>query len=98
MNKCFIQFWAESEINKPIRFDGCSFHLNETDYKEYLESIYLKRDNFVPDIYDRKFGEVMECFIDDDMFDELKNKKSIKITESSKNNLLKSEKIIFKPI
>lgn len=99
MNKIILQLWEESERGWGIRPDGCSIHIDSKERKKFLSKIYKKREIElnVPDEYDRIVGEEIEAFVNDNIYEKVKNKKSIKLSEIELNNLIKLEEIIFKP-
>lgn len=94
MNKCIFQFWEQSNVNGDIYPSGCSLHINFKSYIEYIKNI--TRDNTVPILYDRIFMDPIECFVDDILFDKLKEQKNIRLKENEKNNLISLEELIFK--
>jgi len=97
MNKCLFQLWEESERGWGVRPDGCSIHLDESEYRKYISSIYESRkDDHVPDEYDRIVGKNIECFISDTLYDKLVESGSLRLLESEKNNLISMQEIIFK--
>ena len=98
MNKCFFQKWEESERGWGVRPDGCSIHLDTDSYKKYLNGIYVVRQNesIIPNEYDRIVGDLIDCFISDDLFSNLIQNKSIRLMEYEMNNLISLEEIIFK--
>jgi hypothetical protein len=98
MNKCILQIWEESERGWGTRPAGCSVHLDENEHKSYLELIYSKRDDIVPNEYDRVVGGPIVCFVSDFFYEEIKLNKTIRLMENEKNNLIKMEDIIFNVI
>jgi hypothetical protein len=87
--KAFIQFWEESELGCGVRPDGCSLHLEEIHYKKFIKSVYSKRDNVVPNEYDRIKGDLLEVEISKSLFDELLlNDGSLRLPQHSTNNLI----------
>ena len=96
MNKCLLQLWEEAEKGKEINSDGCSIHIDYLSLENYIKDIYKGRDiNNVPDRYDRKVGNHLICFISDNLYEKLLIKKSIKLFEVEKNNLISTEEIII---
>lgn len=96
MNKVILQLWEESNTKEGFLSDGCSLHLNVKERDIYVSDIYNSRDNsIIPNEYDRTVGEWIEVFVEDKIFSMIIEEKSIKINESSFQNLLKFEEIIF---
>ena len=96
MNKCYLQRWEESERNIGLRNDGASLHLNIDSHKDYLDFLSKERGEEVPQIYSFVSGPPVEVFIEDDLYKELSEKKTIKLFEFELNNLLKLEEITLK--
>lgn len=96
MNKVILQLWEESNSNLGFLSDGCSLHLSLSYRDNYVKSIYKDRSEEVPDKYDRIVGESVEVFISDNLYDMLlRDGGDIKIPESSFQNLIKFEDIIY---
>lgn len=95
MNKVFLQLWEESNIKDGFLSDGCSLHVNSEQRDLYVSSIYADRDISVPEKYDRVVGECIEVFVTDKLYQMVENDKSVKLSESSFQNLLKFEEIIY---
>ena len=96
MNKVILQLWEESNSKDQFLSNGCSLHLNVKERDIYLSSIYNNRDNStIPNKYDRIIGECVEVFVEDKIFNMILERNSVKINESSFQNLLKFEEIIF---
>ena len=96
MNKVNLQLWEESERGWGVRPDGCSLHIDLVERDKYVKSIYDERGDEVPYEYDRIVGGVISVFIDDDLFKSIKEKKSIRIPQSSLNNLISLNELIVK--
>jgi len=96
MNKCYLQRWEESERGWGVRPDGCSIHLDEFQHDLYVQNVYKKRPDEVPDEYDRVCGRVIEAFVSDEIFEKVQERKNIRIFESQLNNMVKTEDIILK--
>ena len=98
MNRIILQLWEESERGWGIRPDGCSIHMDSKERKDFLDKIYQERENdtHIPDEYDRIVGGEVEAFVDDVIYEKIKEKKSIKLSEIELNNLVEFEQIIFK--
>jgi hypothetical protein len=96
MNKVILQLWEESNSKDQFLSNGCSLHLNVKEREIYVSSIYNTRDNSnIPNKYDRIIGECVEVFVEDKIFNMILEGNSVKINESSFQNLLKFEEIIF---
>jgi hypothetical protein len=96
MNKVFLQIWEETERSWGIRPDGCSIHIDSDSHKKYIDNIYSNRGDNVPDIYERINGDVIIAFVEDGLYKELIEKKSIRILEHEFNNLTSMEELIIK--
>ena len=96
MNKVNLQLWEESERGWGVRPDGCSLHIDLIERDKYIKSIYDERGDEVPYEYDRIVGGAISVFIDDDLFKSIKEKKSIRIPQSSLNNLISLNELIIK--
>lgn len=96
MNKVNLQLWEESERGWGVRPDGCSLHIDLFERDKYIKSIYDERGDEVPCEYDRIVGGSVSVFIDDDLFKSIKEKKSIRIPQSSLNNLISLNELIVK--
>jgi hypothetical protein len=97
MNKCVFQFWEESDKNKGVTPDGCSIHIDLDERERFLNDFYNRLSNKVPNEYERILGKEIYCFVSDEIYDRLVEKKSIKLLEVEKNNLISLQEIIFKP-
>jgi hypothetical protein len=95
MNKVFLQLWEESNNKEIFLSDGCSLHIDLEERNRYISSIYKDRDDNIPDQYDRIVGDEIVVFVDDKIFDLIENEKTVKLNETSFQNLLKFEEIIF---
>lgn len=97
MNRVYMQVWELSRKGLDILPDGVSLHLTKEEHQKYVDSVYLSRKGTqTPDEYDRVVGGLIETFIEDDAFEDLKTKGSIRLSEVEKNNLLKLEELITK--
>lgn len=95
MNNILLQFWEESEKGWGTRPDGASIHIDNNYYLSYVNDIYNKRGDIVPDEYDRVVGSVIEVKAKDNIFNLLESSKSIRIPQYQLNNLLKIGDIII---
>jgi hypothetical protein len=67
MNKVVFQLWEELERGENIKNDGCSLHINSTERDIFVKSFYEKRNNSIPDEYEKSSGSFIEAFIDDSL-------------------------------
>lgn len=95
MNKVFLQLWEESNINQEFLSDGCSLHIDLSQRKNYIDSIYSLRGSEFSEKHDRTVGDYIEVFVTDKLYEMIESEKSIKLPESSFQNLLKFEDIIY---
>ena len=96
MNKVTLQLWEESERGWGVRPDGCSLHIDSIERDVYLKSVYDSRGDEVPYEYDRIVGNSVSAFIDDDLFKSIMEEKSVRISQSSFNNLISLNELIIK--
>ena len=96
MNKVVLQLWEESERGFGTRPDGCSIHIDSDNRNNYIKSIYDSRGDKVPNTYDKIIGSELEAFIDDELFKNLNDEKSLRLIEPELNNLIKFEELIIK--
>jgi hypothetical protein len=96
MNKVLLQLWEESTIDNYVS-DGCSIHLNKDEYIKYVENIYSKRNNNItPSNFECVVGDSIYVFIEDNLFEMLKNVKNIRLSQIEMRNLINIEEIILK--
>lgn len=96
MNKVILQIWEESDIRFGIMKDGCSLHIDGNERDQYVFSVYSKRDeSSIPDKYERVVGEPVEVFVEDNIWQIILLKKTIKLSEDSFQNLYKFGEILF---
>jgi hypothetical protein len=96
MNKVFLQLWEESNKKEGFLSDGCSLHLSLDERNKYVSDVYSKRDtSLVPDEYDRTVGSESVVYVTDTIFEMIKKDKSVKISETAFQNLIKFEDIII---
>lgn len=92
-----MQLWELSRKEADILPDGISLHLTKEEHQKYINSVYEpRRGTQTPDEYDRIVGGLIETFIEDAAFEDLKNRGTIRLSEVEKNNLLKLEELITK--
>jgi len=94
-NKVIIGFWEESHIEGDIIPDGCSIHLTDGDRQEYLESVYSKRTDDIPDNYERVVDNTGYIgYISDTIYDKLVVEKTIRVTQVELRNLMHLEEVV----
>jgi hypothetical protein len=98
MNKVVFQLWEELERGENIKNDGCSLHINSTERDIFVKSFYEKRNNSIPDEYEKSSGSFIEAFIDDLLYDKLLKNKSLRLSENSMRNLISMSELIIKDI
>lgn len=96
MNKVIMQLWEESERGWGVRPDGCSLHMDSIIKNVFIDSIYKSRTDKAPNEYDRITGGEINAFVDDQLFDIIKSKGSIRLLEHELNNLISMQEIIIK--
>lgn len=98
MNKIVLQLWEESERGWGVRPDGCSIHIDSAERERYVESVYAARrgSESVPEEYERIVGGPLEAYIDDALFENLSEKKSIRLAQHQMSNLVSMEDIIMR--
>lgn len=95
MNKVFLQLWEVSNSDVDVISDGCSIHIDNTSYVDYISNHKLSKLPTVPSSYERLLGSPIFAFVSDSIFDIIVNKKSLRISESEFNNLIFFEDIII---
>lgn len=97
MNKIIVQLWEESTVNRNTISDGCSIHISTEQRNSYVDEIYSKRKNqVVPDSYERIVGPPIDAFIEDDLFAKLIKEKNIRLSQNELNNLIYFEELTIK--
>jgi hypothetical protein len=97
MNKCVFHFWEESDKINGVTPNGCSIHIDTSERDRFLDEFYNSLSEDIPSEYDRIIGKEVYCFVSDEIYEKLVEKKSLKLLEVEKNNLISLEEIIFKP-
>jgi hypothetical protein len=96
MNKCYLQLWEQSSARENIS-SGCSVHLDLASHYDYIDEIYSSRKNYdTPTKYERVVSLPFECFISDELYENLLVQKNIRLSEVEKSNLSKFQDIITK--
>lgn len=98
MNKVILQLWEESERGTDIRPDGCSLHIDSNERIKYIESVYSTRLGYseIPKEYDRIVGNEIVSFIEDALFELVKQNKTIRLLQHELNNLINAEELLIK--
>lgn len=94
MNKVLLQLWEESSTDNSFLSDGCSLHIDLTQRNNYISTIYGDRSQNIGG-YDRIVGDFLEVFVTDKLYEMIKEQKTVKLPESSFQNLLTFEDIIY---
>lgn len=95
MNRVLLQLWEETVYDDDVFTDGCSLHLDELEKQNFISKIFENRPELPPVSFDRMLGSEIVVFISDDLFDIIKIKKNIKLSEVEFRNLIIFEDIIF---
>ncbi len=97
MNNAILDTWTESERGWGQRPDGCTIHLTEKDYKEYVKAYWAKMPDTVQDEYSRPDNRLRNIVISDVLFENLsKSENGICLWQSEFNKLKESSEILFK--
>lgn len=95
MNKVLLQFWEESECGCVVRPDGASLHLDINSYNKYLNKIYNKRVNVIPNEYNRIIGSIIEVKVNDNIYNMISSKCNLRLAQYELNNLIKLKEIMI---
>ncbi len=96
MNKCYIQLWEQSSVTENISC-GCSIHFDLNSHSEFVSNLYSHRQDLsIQEQYDRVVSPPFECFISDELYQNLIVEKSIRLSEVEKSNLSKFQDLITK--
>ena len=96
MNKCYLQLWEQSSTIENISI-GCSIHLDLENHYNFIDEIYSSREELlIPEYYDRIVSMPFECFISDELYQNLLTHKNIRLSEVEKSNLSKFQDLITK--
>ena len=96
MNKCYLQLWEQSSTIENISI-GCSIHLDLENHYNFIDEIYSPREELlIPEYYDRIVSMPFECFISDELYQNLLDRKNIRLSEVEKSNLSKFQDLITK--
>lgn len=95
--KAYLQYWEESERGWGVRPDGCSLHIDLNSHMIYVDDIYRDRTfhQHVPHEYDRIVGEPLEVEISESLYQDLIEKKTLRLTQVETGNLIKFGTIIL---
>jgi len=96
VNTVILQEWEESERGWGVRPDGCSIHLTNEDLNDYIKYVYDTRNtDYIPDEYDRISGEPNRVSISDEIMEDLKKEKTLRLSRVSYYNMKKLGKIVI---
>ena len=97
MNPCIFQIWEVSERGVGNRSDGGSIHIDLWERESFILNKYKLREKLVvtPKEYDRPLGNPVQCLISDELYNRLLERKSIRLFENEKNNLINMEELIL---
>jgi len=103
MKPVVLETWTESEQGWGTRPDGVTIHLNEDDYKKFVEN-YWEREKArtggkTPYEYTRNDQSPRTVFVSDSVYKKLKKKKNnfgLRFWQSEFNQLRNEKQIIFR--
>lgn len=96
MNKCYLQLWEQSYKIENISL-GCSIHIDLENHYKFIHEVYsLRNDLSTPEDYERVVSMPFECFISDELYQNLVDQKNIRLSEVEKSNLSKFQDLITK--
>jgi len=96
MNKCYLQLWEQSSTTENLSI-GCTIHLNLQSHYDYIDEVYSQRGELsTPIEYERVVSMPFDCFISDELFENLLEQKNIRLSEVEKSNLSKFHDLITK--
>lgn len=89
--------WIESERGWGQSPDGCTIHLNEKDYKDYLTEYNADLPDEVPEAYSRPEGGLRKVVISEKLHERLlASDNGICLWEKEFKELKNSNQILFK--
>ena len=84
-----LQLWEESIKGKGSRPDGCSIHIDLEARLDYINTGYeLRQSNVIPDEYEVTVGAPIEVYVTDNIYNILKEAKSIRLLQTELRNLV----------
>jgi hypothetical protein len=91
-----LQLWEESTKGKGSRPDGCSIHIDLENRLSYINSEYeLRQSNVIPDEYEVAVGTPIEVHVTDNIYNILKEEKSIRLLQNELRNLVDLKEIEY---
>jgi hypothetical protein len=91
-----LQLWEESIKGKGSRPDGCSIHIDLEARLDYINREYeLRQSNVIPDEYEVAVGAPIEVNVTDNIYNILKEAKSIRLLQTELRNLVELKEIQY---
>jgi len=91
-----LQLWEESIKGKGSRPDGCSIHIDLEARLDYINREYeLRQSNVIPDEYEVAVGAPIEVNVTDNIYNILKEAKSIRLLQTELRNLVELKEIEY---
>jgi hypothetical protein len=91
-----LQLWEESIKGKGSRPDGCSIHIDLEARLDYINREYeLRQSNVIPDEYEVAVGAPIEVHVTDNIYNILKEVKSIRLLQTELRNLVDLKEIEY---
>lgn len=91
-----LQLWEESIKGKGSRPDGCSIHIDLESRLHYINTEYeLRQSNVIPDEYEVAVGAPIEVHVTDNIYNILKEAKSIRLLQTELRNLVDLKEIEY---
>ena len=91
-----LQLWEESIKGKGSRPDGCSIHIDSDARLDYINREYeLRQSNVIPDEYEVAVGVPIEVNVTDNIYNILKEAKSIRLLQTELRNLVELKEIEY---
>lgn len=91
-----LQLWEESIKGKGTRPDGCSIHIDLESRLDYINKEYeLRQSNVIPNEYEVAIGKPIQVLISDNIYNILKEEKSIRLLQTELRNLVDLKEIEY---
>jgi len=91
-----LQLWEESIKGKGSRPDGCSIHIDLEARLDYINREYeLRQSNVIPDEYEVAVGAPIEVSVTDNIYNIIKEAKSIRLLQTELRNLVELKEIEY---
>lgn len=91
-----LQLWEESIKEKGSRPDGCSIHIDLDSRLDYINTEYeLRKSNVIPDEYETMIGHPIEVQVSDNIYNILKEVRSVRLLQNELRNLIDLKEIIY---